>query len=51
MEWGTVFSLAGLFVVGFGYLSRQLNRLEDNLTRRIDQLTERYIAHLEQHLQ
>ena len=56
MDWGTVLSLAGLFLVGFGYLSRQMNHLEVRLTDRIDrlegrieQLTERYITHLEHH--
>ena len=60
MDWGTVLSLAGLFALGFGYLARQINRLddklpkrieraEDSLGKRIDQLTERYIAHLEHH--
>ena len=67
MDWGTVLSLAGLFVIGFGYLARQTNRLEDRLSKRmdrlddsssnrtdrlerkIDQLTERYITHLEHH--
>lgn len=60
MDWGTVLSLAGIFVVGFGYLARQINRLndklskriervDDNLAKRIDQLTERYITHLEKH--
>jgi hypothetical protein len=56
MDWGTVLSLAGLFVIGFGYLARQMNRfeermdrLEDRLSARIDQLTERYITHLEHH--
>jgi hypothetical protein len=60
MNWGTVLSLAGLFVIGFGYLARQMNRLDDNLSKRmdrledslskrIDQLTERYITHLEHH--
>ena len=60
MDWGTVLSLAGLFAIGFGYLTRQINRLddklskrieraEDSLGKRIDQLTEPYIAHLEHH--
>ena len=56
MDWGTVLSLAGLFVVGFGYLARQMNRLDDSMSKRmerldgkIDQLTERYITHLEHH--
>jgi uncharacterized protein Yka (UPF0111/DUF47 family) len=67
MDWGTVLSLAGLFVIGFGYLARQMNRLDDTQSRRtdrleenlskridrveakIDQLTERYITHLEHH--
>jgi hypothetical protein len=67
MDWGTVLSLAGLFVIGFGYLARHTNRLDDNQSKRadrlddsmskrmdrlegkIDQLTERYITHLEHH--
>ena len=78
MDWGTVLSLAGLFVIGFGYLARQTNRLDDTQSKRadrlddsmskrmdrledslskrmdrlegkIDQLTERYITHLEHH--
>jgi hypothetical protein len=56
MDWGTVLSLAGLFVVGFGYLARRMDRLEDSLSKRmdrleakIDQQTERYITHLEHH--
>ena len=60
MDWGTVLSLAGLFALGFGYLARQINRLDDklskriervddNLAKRVDQLTERYITHLEKH--
>jgi hypothetical protein len=56
MDWGTLLSLAGLFVIGVGYLARQVNhldgkldRVEDRLGKRIDQLTERYIAHLEHH--
>ncbi len=56
MDWGTVSAIAALVVACFGYLARQMNRLEDrlsavehNLAGRIDQLTERYIAHLERH--
>ena len=56
MDWGTVLSLTGLFVIGFGYRARQTNHLEDRLSKRmdrlegkIDQLTERYITHLEHH--
>ena len=67
MDWGTVLTLAGFFAVGLGYLARQMNRLEDGLSKRIDrlddsssnrmerlerkidQLTERYITHLEHH--
>ena len=78
MDWGTVLSLAGLVVIGFGYLARHMNRLDDNQSKRadrledslskrtdrleetlskrmdrlegkIDQLTERYITHLEHH--
>ena len=60
MDWGTVLALATLMVACVGYLSRQVNRLDDRLTARIaglevslgarlDQLTERYIAHLERH--
>ena len=49
MDWGTVLPLATLMVACVGYLSRQLNRLDDRLTARIDQLTDRYIAHLERH--
>lgn len=60
MDRATVLSLAGLFVIGFGYRVRQTNRLDDNqskrmdrledsLSKRIDQLTERYITHLEHH--
>lgn len=60
MDWATVLSLAGLFVIVFGYLARQMNRLEDRLSqrmdrledglsKRIDQLTEPYITHLEHH--
>ena len=60
VDWGTVLALATLMVACVGYLSRQVNRLDDRLTARIaglevslgarlDQLTERYIAHLERH--
>ena len=60
MDWGTVSAIAALVAAGFGYLSRQMNRLEDrlgaridgvehSLGARIDHLTERYIAHLERH--
>ena len=67
MDWPTVLSLAGLFAIGFGYVARSMNRLEDRMSRRldrvddsvskrmdrieakIDQLTERYITHLEHH--
>lgn len=60
MDWPTVLSLAGLFAAGFGYLARQNSRLderlssqmvrmEENLSKRIEQLTERYITHLEHH--
>jgi hypothetical protein len=60
MDWPTVLSLAGLFAIGFGYLARQMNRLNDNLSKRmdrlesnlskrVDQLTDRYISHLENH--
>lgn len=67
VDWGTVSAIAALVVACFGYLSRQMNRLEDrlgaridgvghridgmerSLGARIDQLTERYIAHLERH--
>ena len=60
MDWGTVSAIAALVVACVGYLSRQMNRLEDRLDNRIDgleqsltvhinQLTERYIAHLERH--
>ena len=60
MDWESVLAIAALVVGSFGYLSRQMNRMEDRLTARIDgveanlgpridQLTERYIAHLERH--
>jgi hypothetical protein len=60
VDWGTVSAIAALVVACVGYLSRQMNRLDDRLTgrldgvearlgARIDQLTERYIAHLERH--
>lgn len=60
MDWGTVSAIAALVVACFGYLARQMNRLEDRLEARIDgverslsghiaKLTERYIAHLERH--
>jgi hypothetical protein len=56
VDWGTVSAIAALVVACAGYLSRQMNRLEDRLTvridgiaGRIDHLTERYIAHLERH--
>ena len=60
MDWGTVGALGALVTASFGYLARQMNRLEDRLsgridgletrlTARIDQLTERYISHLERH--
>ena len=60
MDWHTVLAIAALVVASFGYLSRQMNRMEDRLTTRIDgvetrlgsridKLTERYIAHLERH--
>ena len=67
MDWPTVLSLAGLFAVGFGYITRQLNAFDDRMSKRvdrlddsvskrmdriegkIDQLTERYITHLEHH--
>jgi hypothetical protein len=56
LDWGTVVSLAGLFVIGCGYLARRMNRLddkvdrlEDRLSRHIDQLTERYITNLQHH--
>jgi hypothetical protein len=60
VDWGTVSAIAALVVACFGYLSRQMNRLDDrlgtridglerSLASRIDQLTERYIAHLERH--
>jgi hypothetical protein len=38
MDWGTVLSLACLFVAGCGYLTRQLNRLDDRLSKRMDRL-------------
>ncbi|HEV8625891.1 MAG TPA: hypothetical protein VG034_15655 [Acidimicrobiia bacterium] len=57
---GTILAIATLVVACVGYLSRQMNRMDDrlsaridglgsNLGSRIDQLTERYIAHLERH--
>ena len=60
MDWGTVSAIGALVVACFGYLSRQMNRLDDRLSARMDgmerslgarieQLTERYIAHLERH--
>jgi hypothetical protein len=56
VDWGTVSPIAALVVACAGYLSRQMNRQEDRLSHRIDglagridQLTERYIAHLERH--
>ena len=60
MDWGTVSAIGALVAVCFGYLSRQIQRVDDKLTGRMDrleerlggqisQLTERYIAHLERH--
>ncbi|MGH9034693.1 MAG: hypothetical protein ACRD0O_02945 [Acidimicrobiia bacterium] len=60
VDWGSVSAIAALVVACFGYLARQMNRLEDRLENRldamerslggrIDKLTERYIAHLERH--
>lgn len=56
VDWGTVSTLGALMAACFGYLARQMNRLDDKLsavetrvTARIDQLTERYIRHLERH--
>jgi hypothetical protein len=49
VDWGTVTAIGALVAASVGYLSRQMNRLEDRLTARIDHLTERYIAHLERH--
>jgi len=62
VDWGTVTAIGALVAACVGYLSRQMNRLEDRLTARIDgvegslsgridHLTERYIAHLERHSQ
>jgi hypothetical protein len=36
VDWGTVSAIAALVVACFGYLSRQMNRLEDRLGARID---------------
>jgi hypothetical protein len=58
MDWGSVSVIGGLVAASFGYLSRQLHRVEDKLTTRmdgrmdrlegkLDKLTERYIEHLE----
>ena len=41
MEWGTVLSLAMVFVVGCGFVARQIKRCENRLSKRIDQLIER----------
>ncbi len=41
MDWGTVTAIAALTVACFGYLSRQMNRLEDRLGARIDGLATR----------
>ena len=41
MDWGTVSAIAALVVACFGYLSRQMNRLEDRLGARIDGLDTR----------
>jgi hypothetical protein len=56
VDWGTVSAIAALVVACFGYLARQMNRLEDrldgmerSLAGHIDKLTERYITHLERH--
>ena len=69
MEWGTVLSVAGLFVLGVGYLAHHINRLDaslskciesvpdslptrmDRLEQRLDNLTQRHIAHFEDHPQ
>jgi hypothetical protein len=36
VDWGTVSAIAALVVACFGYLSRQMNRLDDRLSARID---------------
>ncbi len=41
MDWGTVLSLAGLFAVGLGYLTRQVHRLDDSMTKQMGQLDDR----------
>jgi hypothetical protein len=48
VDWGTVLSLAGLFAIGFGYLARQINRVEDRLSNRVDGLEARLSKRVDQ---
>ena len=53
MDWGTVLALATLMAASVGYLSRQMNRLDDRLTARIDRVETSLgarIDHVEAHL-
>ena len=49
VDWTGLSVLAGLIVGAFGYLSRQMHRMEDRLLARLDRIDERFIRHLETH--
>ncbi|MGH8998576.1 MAG: hypothetical protein ACRDY7_04220 [Acidimicrobiia bacterium] len=47
VDWGTVSAIGALVAVCFGYLARQLNRLDDKLSGRIDGLEDRLTARID----
>lgn len=55
VDWTALSVLVTVFVAivlgAFGYLSRQISRLEDRVDARFDRLEERYVRHLELHAQ
>lgn len=48
VDWGTVSPIGALVAVCFGYLARQLNRLDDKLSGRIDGLEDRLTARIDE---
>jgi hypothetical protein len=47
VDLGTVLAIAALMVTCVGYLSRQMNRVDDRLTARIDGVESRLTAHID----
>lgn len=47
MDWGTVLTLTGLFLAGFGYLARHMNRLDGAQTKRTDRLEDTFTKRMD----